>query len=239
MQIRNLYFFVLLLSGCVSPAVAEFGVYDPGEAFNRKMYVVGEKRDNNIFIPVAKSYKKITPDLVETAVTNFFTNIRNLDSAVNGFLQGKVTSGVTDIGRVIVNSTLGVVGLFDVATKMGLQHQHEDFGQTLAVWGVKKTRYVFIPVLGPTSLRDMPAVLIDLLLPRALLGDVYSLGVAGLDIVDRRAVTLDASHIRDSTALDPYAFTREAYFQRRRYLIFAGAPPLEEFDANLFIDSSE
>ena len=239
MRIYKLCVFLTLLTGCITPSVSEFDVYDPAESFNRKMYAVGETLDNKFFVPVAKGYKKVTPDGVETAVTNFFGNLRNLDSALNGFLQGKFASGATDVGRVIVNSTLGMAGFFDVATKLGLPHQHEDFGQTLAVWGVKKTRYVFIPVLGPTTLRDIPGVFVDLLLPRVLMGDLYSFGVAGIDTIDRRAQALGASNLRDQTALDPYAFTREAYYQRRRYVIYDGTPPVEDFDDDLFMDSDE
>jgi len=179
--------------------------------------------------PVARGFKRVVPGFLRQGIQNFFSNVRGVDSAVNGFLQGKPRRGFTDVGRVLVNTTLGIGGLFDPATDMGLQFQDEDFGQTLAVWGYTESAYVYLPVVGPVTVRDIPVVVLRFAVPRFVLGENYTLGVGALDVVALRSEALALTQARDAAALDPYAFTREAYYQRRKFQIFDGAPPQDEF----------
>ena len=228
---------VLLLSPCAGLEGPDYGVYDTTEDVNRGMYRFSDRVDRAVVVPVAKGYQALMPDFIETGITNFFRNLRDLDSALNGFLQGKPKRGGTDVARFILNSTVGLAGLFDVATPAGLRAQEEDLGQTLAVWGWKKSRYVFVPFLGPTTIRDLPSLTVRGFVPRLVLGSSYSFWLGGLDVLNTRANALALTDARDASALDPYAFTREAYFQRRKYVIFDGDPP-EEFD-DFFDDEEE
>ena len=170
------------------------------------------------------------PTWWKRASATFFKNLRSLDSGANGFLQGKPKRGATDSLRFVVNTTVGLGGLFDVATPAGLHHQDEDIGQTLAVWGWKKSRYLYVPFVGPSTVRDLPVLVVRGILPRLILGDFHNLGISGLDVVSARAGALDLTETRDAAALDAYVFTREAYVQRRKFLIFDGNPPVEDFD---------
>jgi len=208
-----------------------YAVHDPIEGFNRRSFVVSEVSDRRFFRPIALGYRKVLPQPIRTGVTNFFGNLRGVDSALNGFLQGKPRRGLTDVSRVLVNSTLGLGGLFDPATRFGLPFQDEDFGQTLAVWGYKESAYVYLPVVGPSTVRDLPNLFFRFFWPNLALGEYYNLGVTSLDIVSQREQALLLTDARDATALSPYVFTREAYYQRRRFQIFDGNPPqADKFD---------
>ena len=222
-------FVCVCLSACSSLAGKEYAVYDPGEEINRSTYNVTDRLDRAAIVPVAQGYQAITPDWLERGVVNVFVNVRTIGSAINGFLQAKPESGFTDLSRILVNSTIGVGGFFDVATRMDLRYQQEDFGQTLAVWGWHRSRYVYVPFLGPSTWRDLPSTIVRSAMPRLIVGPSYHWGLSGLDAVATRADLLTASEVRDATAIDPYAFTRDAYFQRRKFQIYDGAPPLDDF----------
>lgn len=221
---------LLLQAACASLEGPDYGVYDLNEAFNRQSYDISEAIDEHAMVPVARGYQAIAPDLVETGISNFFKNLRSLDSGANGFLQGKPKRGATDSLRFVINTTVGLGGLFDVATPAGLYHQDEDIGQTLAVWGWKKSRYFYVPLVGPSTVRDLPVLVLRGFLPRIVLGGFHNLGISGLDVVSARAGALDLTETRDAAALDAYVFTREAYIQRRKFLIYDGNPPLDDFD---------
>jgi phospholipid-binding lipoprotein MlaA len=218
-----------LVSACTTLEGDDYGVYDPYESVNRASYRATDGVDKAVLLPVAKGYDRVTPSWLQRGVLNVFLNLRTIGSSINGFLQGKTTAGSTDLARVVVNSTLGVAGFFDVAGTWGLQYQDEDFGQTLAVWGVQRSRYVYVPFLGPSTWRDLPSTILRNAIPRILLGGDYHWGMSVADIVSARADLISATQVRDASALDPYAFTRDAYFQRRKYLIFDGDPPVEDF----------
>lgn len=219
----------LLLGGCTGLSGPEYGSYDTIEGANRVTYRVTDWVDRKALAPVARGYSKITPEWWRTGVTNVFSNLRNIDSSLNGLLQGKPRKAGTDLARVLVNSTIGVAGLFDVATRVGLPHGDEDLGQTFAVWGNTRTPYLFLPAGGPTSFRDAPGAIIQGALPRMILGGGYNIWVGLLDTINGRAGALALTDARDSSALDGYAFTKDAYFQRRKFLIFDGDPPLDDF----------
>ena len=217
------------VSACTTLEGHDYGVYDPYESANRTSYSATDRVDKAVLLPVAKGYDKVTPSWLKRGVLNVFLNLRTIGSSINGFLQGKAAAGSTDLARVLVNSTLGVAGFFDVAGRWGLQYQEEDFGQTLAVWGVTRSRYVYVPLLGPSTWRDLPSNIVRSAIPRIILGSDYHWGVSVVDIVSARADLISATQVRDASALDPYAFTRDAYYQRRKYLIFDGDPPVEDF----------
>lgn len=226
-------------AGCAGLEGPAHGVYDPAEGFNRRAHAVSEALDRFALRPVARGYHIAVPRPVRLGIRNFFDNLRGLDSAANGLLQGKPRQAGVDLMRVVVNSTLGLGGLFDVATDLGLAYGGEDLGQTLAVWGYTRTRYVYVPAFGPSSVRDIPGLGLRAALPWLLLGDSYNLAVGALDVTRAREDALDATDARDRLALDPYSFTREAYFQRRRYQIYDGAPPFEDFLDPDFEDAIE
>ncbi len=225
-------------TGCASTATGSssgsgksYAVQDPIEGFNHRSFKVSEFSDRRILRPIARGYRAVVPQPIRTGVTNFFSNLRGIDSALNGFLQGKPRRGFTDVYRVLINSTLGLGGLFDPATLAGVEFQDEDFGQTLAVWGYTESAYVYLPVVGPSTVRDLPNLFFRFLWPNLALGDSYNLGLTGLDIVSAREQALVLTDALDATALSPYVFTREAYYQRRRFQIFDGAPPeVDKFD---------
>lgn len=190
---------------------------DPLEGFNRAMFGFNEKVDEIVLKPLAQGYQKVVPSFVQSAIGNFFGNIGDIWTAVNDFLQGKVTDGANDIMRVAVNSTFGLGGLIDIASAGGIPKHNEDFGQTLGAWGVRSGPYVVLPVLGASTLRDTIATPLD------FKGDLWSyqtplatryFGTA-VRVVDKRATFLDASSLIEEAALDKYVFIRDAYLQRR------------------------
>ena len=228
---------VLLQGGCASLEGPDYAVQDPNERFNRASFQFSDEVDRSLLVPVARAYQRILPPPMEQGAANFFANLRSVDSSLNGFLQGKPKSGGTDLMRFLLNSTLGVAGLFDVATPAGLRAQNEDFGQTLAVWGWRNSRYFYVPLMGPATVRDLPALAISALWPRLILGQYHDLWISGVGLVSARSEALTLTDARDSAALDPYAFTREAYYQRREFLIHDGRPPLDDFDS--FFDEAD
>lgn len=220
---------VVFMAGCTTLEGPEHGVYDPYEGFNRGSYGLSDWVDRNALVPLARGYSNVTPKFLRTGISNVFLNLGTVDSIVNGFLQGKPKAGATDLARVVINTTVGIGGLIDVAAKAGLDYQEEDLGQTLAVAGVVRTRFFYIPLRGPSTVRDVPGVAIRSAIPRLLLGGAYRWWMGGIDLLNSRAEALTLTDTRDSTALDPYAFTREAYYQRRKFLIYDGDPPVDDF----------
>ena len=157
---------LLCASGCASLDGEPFAVYDPHEGANRQVYRFNDALDRNIVIPVAEGYQAVTPNWLERGRLNVFENLRTIDSSLNGLLQGKPKSALIDLSRILINSTIGVAGFFDVASRADLPHQQEDFGQTLAVWGMERSRYVYVPMLGPSTWRDLPSTLLRGWIPR-------------------------------------------------------------------------
>ncbi|OUR68924.1 ABC transporter [Cycloclasticus sp. 46_83_sub15_T18] len=216
------------LSGCASLSSQQEN--DPFESVNRGVYSFNEKADEYVLEPVAKGYQAITPDVVDTGVTNFFSNIDDVVVVVNDVLQLKFNQALSDLGRVVVNSTIGVLGFMDVATDMGMPKHHEDFGQTLGVYGVGTGPYVVLPLLGPSTLRDTLGLFADSFVdPVAQINDSDVMWSAiVLEGVDLRADLISSKKILDQASLDPYEFLRSGYFQRREYLVFDGNPPMDE-----------
>jgi len=226
---------VLLTSGCASTPKEENQVYDPYEGVNRKIYKFNDVLDRNILKPVADTYVKVTPEPARNSISNFFDNIGYLDTIINDFFQGKFKQGVADMSRFLINSTVGSLGLVDVASKMGLKAHEEDLGQTLAVYGTPQGPYLVIPLLGPNTARDAP----DLAMSTFTSGMYYIGQAAGLAVtfplgalqfIDKRARASSSLKIVDEAALDRYIFIRDAYLQHRNYLIYDGHPPQPKYE---------
>lgn len=216
----------LLLGGCAS-TTKRGGIDDPFESWNRAMYAVNEPLDKYFARPIAQAYVDIVPSFIRTAVNNYVNNIDDLFSAINGLLQGKWDKAGNDMGRVIINTGFGFGGLIDIASDGGIPRGMEDFGQTFGYWGFAQGPYLFIPLWGPTTVRDGTGELLRLVwsptneIPNvAVRNTVY-----GFVTVNARAQALDASSLLDQASIDPYTFVRRSYLQRREYLVHDGNPP--------------
>ena len=210
-----------LLGGCATVAKP-----DPLEPFNRAMYEINEPIDKHLVAPAIKAYRDYTWPPIRIAISNFFNNIDDLFSGINGLLQGKLDKAGNDFGRVVVN-TIGLFGLIDIASDAGIERGNEDFGQTFGVWGIPQGPYLFIPIFGPTTFRDGSGWIIrGFTTPIGYIPDVPLRNTLwGIGAVDLRAQALQAESIVGQAALDPYTFIRRAYLQRRRYLVYDGQPP--------------
>lgn len=214
-----------LLSGCASTGNPR----DPVEGFNRAMFAFNEGFDTVLMKPVATGYDVVAPAPVKTGVGNFFNNIGDLWISINNLLQGKPSAAASDLVRVVVNSTFGILGVIDVATPMGLEKHEEDFGQTLGTWGVGDGAYFVWPFIGPRTLRDTGGWLVDVYAdPIIYIDHVPTRNSAfALRYVHRRYELLPADKVIEEAALDKYSYVRDGYLQRRRSLIHDGSPPRE------------
>ncbi len=225
-----LVFGILFLTACASIQQTErVAKVDPFERMNRAVFSFNETADQYVIKPVAEAYRFVLPEFVRTGVTNFFSNINDVLIAANNLLQGKPSHAVSDVGRFLVNSTIGILGFFDIATDMGLDKNHEDFGQTLAVWGVGDGPYVVLPFFGPSNVRDTVGLVVDIetdfMINTNKLNSDEKIAVNGLRIINRRADLLDAGQLLEDAAFDKYSFLRDGYMQRRRSQIYDGEPP--------------
>jgi phospholipid-binding lipoprotein MlaA len=217
-----------LLGGCATNGDPR----DPLEPLNRGIYTFNDGVDSLLIRPAASFYSQIVPEWIRTGVGNFFSNINDVIVVVNDLLQLKMAQAGSDVGRLAINTTVGVLGLFDFATGWGFEKHDEDFGQTLGYWGIGDGPYILLPILGPSSLRDTVG----------WVGDFYTWPITYVEddstrniliaarVVSGRADLLAASSILETAALDRYAFVRDAYLQRRRNLVYDGKPPLEDED---------
>ncbi len=225
-----LCFSLSVTAGCATVPDDYRDPRDPWESYNRGMHEFNKAFDEAIFKPVARGYQAITPEPVNKGITNFFGNMLDFTSAVNNLLQFKLSRSLSDLGRVVVNSTLGLLGFLDVASNMDLPSYKEDFGQTLGYWGVGPGPYFVLPILGPSSVRDAVRLVPDWYTqPVAYLdSNAAQWGLAVLFSVDKRADLLGAGEVLEEAALDPYIFTRDAYLQKRKNDVYDGNPPLED-----------
>ena len=222
---------VLLAAGCATRAR---NPDDPLEGYNRAVFRFNETVDEAVMRPVAKAYDTVAPLPVRSGVGNFFGNINDLWTGLNNLLQGKVGDSLADGARVAVNSTVGILGLFDIASELGLSKHDEDFGQTLGWWGVGEGAFFVVPFFGPRTVRDAVVLPID------LYGDnVWGLrdiptrnSLIALRLVHTRANLLGIERTLEEGTLDKYAYARDFYLQQRRYKVFDGNPPngYEDFD---------
>lgn len=232
---------VALFSGCATTRSHEkstesFDPIDPYEKVNRKFYVFTDVVDRKIMEPISDFYIDYVPDRMQRSIGHFFDNLQYPNVILNDFLQGKVRQGFQDSLRFVVNSTIGGVGLFDMASPMGLAQHDEDFGQTLGVWGVDAKTYLFVPLLGPSSNRDISGIPVTAVTNVLFWTGIFVIGapvtvpLSFLGVVDKRARLTGPMRIRDQAALEPYLFVRDAYLQQRKHVIYDGDPPPEVYD---------
>jgi phospholipid-binding lipoprotein MlaA len=230
----------MLLGGCATTGADSAAAVnpDPLERLNRGVFAFNQAADKVVARPVARGYRAVMPPLVRTGITNFFDTLSVPRTLFNNLLQGKPKAAGQDLARLLLNLTVGLGGLIDVASREGLAKNNEDFGQTLAVWGLGPGPYLMVPVLGAYTLRAGFGELGDWpLRPIAYVDDSdVRLSVEILYLVHLRSQLLATDSLVDS-ALDPYLLVREAYFQRRQFLIYDGNPPEADlFDDDEFLD---
>jgi phospholipid-binding lipoprotein MlaA len=221
----------LFVAGCAS-APGRTTNADPYEGFNRGVYKFNDTLDRAALKPLAKGYRKVTPGFVRTGIGNVLSNLEYPGTFVNQFLQGKWALGFRDTGRFLINSTLGVAGIFDVATPLGLEKNDEDFGQTLAFWGVSSGPFVNLPLLGPSTMRDAPARAFDWLTNPLQYTDIpweAEWGQRVIGVVHQRSELLPLDDTLQRT-YDPYAFIRDAWIQQREFNVYDGNPPPETLE---------
>jgi phospholipid-binding lipoprotein MlaA len=208
---------VVLISSASVPARAAGTVSDPWESLNRKTFAFNEFLDRNFLKPAAKGYQAITPEPVDTSVTNFFSNLREVPSFVNHLAQARPKDAAADAGRFILNTTVGVLGLFDVASKVGIEQKNADFGLTLGRWGIGSGPYLVLPFLGPSTVRDAAGQTLDVFsYPVVYLEAPAEIPVRALEIIDGRADLLETEKLITG---DRYTFLRNLYVQRRQFLL--------------------
>ncbi|MDH4048265.1 MAG: VacJ family lipoprotein [Gammaproteobacteria bacterium] len=229
-----------LICGCASQPAAppeERSAADPWEPLNRQIHGFNDGLDKITLKPLAKGYQAVFPQIVRTGIRNFSSNLRTPLNIINQFLQGKGKAGLSETGRFLANSTFGLLGLVDVATDMGLERKNEDFGETLAVWGVPDGPFVMVPILGPRTLRDALVIPLNILADPLYYYDNAPVRdrIYFVRLVDLREGLLSAeSLLEDST--DEYITIREAYLQNRLYLIYDGYPPEDDDFYDEFMD---
>jgi len=237
-KVRLLFFLCLLFVPVL--AQAEDDNVDPWESLNRKTFAFNEFFDRYLMKPIAEGYRSITPDIVEEGVSNFFANANEVLTVVNDVAQGKFKQGGQDTLRFIVNSTVGIAGFIDVGSRIGLEKHDEDFGQTLAYWGVPDGPFLMLPFLGPKLMRDTFTILPDneLSVLNTIDDSTTRLGLTAFGFVELRARLLDVEKL---SVGDKYTFMRDAYVQRRQFLIRDGALTDEELfdDFDDFDDEDE
>ena len=218
------FLLILLLS---FPIFGE-EINDPFEDLNRDIFIFNEKLDEKLLKPAALTYRKVTPQFARTGVTNFFNNLEEIDTTINQVLQGEIKYAFNDAGRFVINSTIGLFGLIDVASKMGLEKHEEDFGQTLGVWGFDAGPYIMIPFLGPSNPRDLLSRPISSFLSGtfAMEDNDVKITLVGIDALETRERLLDAETLIIG---DKYIFVKDAYIQSREYEINNGSTEDDEF----------
>jgi len=229
LKIFLLFINLAALSACASlPGGPTEG--DPFESYNRAMFSFNDGLDEYLLRPVAEGYDAVLPSPVKTGVSNFFSNIGDLFVILNDILQFKFAQAVSDTARFIVNSTIGLYGLIDVSTELGLPKHNEDFGQTLAVWGVTDGPYIVLPLFGPRTMRGAVGFVAESSIDPVndIEDDTKRYSTIVLRTIDTRYKLLQASRIVDQAAIDKYSFVRDAYLQTRKNLIYDGNPPEEK-----------
>lgn len=215
-----------LFAGCASTEYVA-SERDPWQGYNRAIYSFNDGLDKAVLKPAAKGYQAVMPDFAEKGVRNFFENLSDVSVAVNNLLQGKVGDAFSDVGRVVVNTTIGILGLFDVASSMGLEKHNEDFGQTLGVWGMDSGPYIVWPFFGPSTLRDSPSIPVDRFALNPLTYVELKFGervaIIALDAVSYRAELLSLEETVSEISTDQYTLIRDAYLDQREFLVNDGA----------------
>ena len=202
---------------------------DPFEETNRSIYEFNESLDSNVLEPVSRAYKNNMPEAAQKGIGNFLDNLGDVSTLANQILQFKPIESAETLARILVNTTIGLGGLFDVASDMGLITEDEDFGQTMAVWGVEQGPYVVLPLLGPSTVRDGIGTYVDLTSPANMVDEIDEVGVSVINVVDKRVDLLPITDILDQSD-DPYITMRSSYLQKRNNDIYDGNVPVTDDD---------
>lgn len=228
---------VALLAGCAT--VADPDPADPWEGYNRAMTRFNDSVDRAVLKPVATAYRDAVPQVARAGVGNFFGNLGDVRSFINNVLQGKAEGSFSSFWRVTINTTIGLGGLFDPATEMGLQRHREDFGQTLGYWGVQPGPYLVLPILGPSTLRDTASLPVDVVSHPLYYveGNSSRIPLVLLRGLDTRSRLLGADELINTMSLDSYIFMRNAYLQKRRNDVYDGNPPPQEEEERYDLDN--
>ena len=230
MMMHRIVTRMLPLLALAAASAASAQVYDPLEPVNRVIFNFNDTLDRTVVRPVADAYVKVVPRLVRNGVSNVFGNISDMFSAVNNLLQGKREPLGNDLGRVLVNTTFGLGGIFYIASEGGIEKYNEDFGQTLGYWGLGPGPYLVLPLLGPSSVRDTTGLVVQGFLDpvNQVTPNVNKYELIGTRAIDTRASLLGTEDLVSGAALDKYTFIRSAYTQRRRSLVYDGKPPKDD-----------
>ena len=211
---------------------------DPLEPINRAIFGFNEVIDDTLLEPVAKGYRAITPDPVENSVSNFFNNLGEINTIINSTLQMKLDKTISSSSRFVINSTVGIFGLFDVASSLGIESHKEDFGQTLGHYGVPAGPYLVLPFFGPSTFRDAPGFYVDIAVEKSIspvhteLHHEERQAIQATNVIDTRANLLQATKILDTAAKDKYIFLRESYLQKRTKMI-ADGKDVQDFEIDV------
>ncbi len=227
---------LIFSSGCATTvSTSGYDASDPMQGVNRVTFAFNDAVDAVLFKPLAKGYNTVVPDPVDTAVSNFFSNLREIDSAVNNLFQGKFNLAANDIGRFAINSTFGVGGLIDIASDMGMQKTGEDFGQTLGYYGANSGAYLVLPIIGSNSMRDLPGTAISMVLnPLAWLDDVSLRNqLVGTNAVDTRSDLLAKEEIAEEISKDKYTLYRNSYLDERDFAVNDGKMDASDIEKDL------
>jgi len=223
-RITPVFLVTALTFGCAT-VTSSLDERDPLESFNRRVYSFNQTMDEIVFNPISKIYRAITPDIVEKGVKNFFSNLGDLSVIANEILQLKFDKAASDVSRVLVNSTIGLLGFFDISSEIGLPKHNEDFGQTLALWGFEPGPYIVLPFFGPATFRDLSSLVIDkgILNPMFYIeDDTTKAGLLTLNYMDFKSRFSSTNDLIGVAALDEYEFIKNAYFEKRAYEINDG-----------------
>ncbi|MEZ5658943.1 MAG: VacJ family lipoprotein [Burkholderiaceae bacterium] len=233
---------VFSLAGAGCATIADGDPSDPLEPWNRKVHAFNMALDEAVLAPVARGYRDHVNPVFRMPIRSFFSNLEDIWISANNLLQGKPVDAAQDLSRVMLNTTLGLFGLVDVASEIGFAKHREDFGQTLGVWGVPPGPYIVLPFFGPSNGRDAIGFGVDSY--GDPIGNVFKVSVdeAGartVRIIDEREALLNASKLLPGIALDEYSFIRDAYMQRRRSLVYDGDPPMLDEPAPRYDDEDD
>ena len=228
---KQLLISFLLFFVASSLVIAEENL-DPFEDINRAVYAFNETIDDNLLEPISRAYKDYVPGIFQDGVSNFFGNLRDVPTLANQILQFKPVESITTLTRILVNTTAGLGGLFDVASDMGLTTRNEDFGQTLAVWGVGEGPFTVLPLLGPSTVRDSIGLFVDTTSDVNMINEMNDIGfisASAMNVIDKRVELLPVTDLLDQSD-DPYITMRSSYLQKRKFDVFDGNLPDEEDD---------
>ena len=215
----------LVLSGCATYSENSMIDHnDPWQTVNRPVFAMNDAFDQVLFKPLAKTYDAVVPEPIQDGVTNFFSNLNEIDNAINNLIQGKPEKFATSVGRLAINSTLGFAGLFDVASHIGLTHAPEDLGQTFGTYGANAGPYIVLPIIGSSSVRDVPGRILSMYLnPLAWLDDVSFRNImVGVNAVDARSNLLAKEDIASEISNDKYTLYKDAFLEERAFEISDG-----------------